>query len=83
MKNPTIFCSVCKEAVFKKPKNTKKPVVCPQCNYAKNAHRKVHRVGAASRARRAGLHHNRAPGGNIVGPVSRAHVGFPPELDQA
>jgi DNA-directed RNA polymerase subunit M/transcription elongation factor TFIIS len=66
MKNPTIFCSVCGEAVFKKPPNTKKAVVCQQCNFAKNARRKFVGVGAATRAKRAGIHHNRAPGGNII-----------------
>lgn len=68
MKNPTIRCSVCQEAVFGFPKNTKTPVVCQQCRWAKNAKRKFHRVGAASRQKRAGLHHNRAPGGNVVRP---------------
>ena len=66
MKNPTVFCSVCREAVFGKPSNTKKPVVCWQCRFAKNAGRKFVGVGAASFAKRSGRHHNRAPGGNIV-----------------
>lgn len=66
MKNPTVKCAVCGEFVFGKPKNTKKEVVCQQCRFAKNAHRKFVGVGAALWAKRGGLHHNRAPGGNIV-----------------
>lgn len=66
MKNPTIFCSICKEAVFNKPKNTKKPVICTQCRHTMNAKRKFVGVGAASWAKRTGRHHNRAPGGNII-----------------
>lgn len=69
MNNPTIFCSVCKEAVFKKPKNTKKAVVCQQCRIEKNKARKYVGVGPALWAKRSGRHHNRAPGGNIVRPT--------------
>ena len=66
MNNPTIFCSVCGEAVFRKPKNTNKVVICQQCSFAKNAKRKFVRIGPALMSRRLGRHHNRAPGGNIV-----------------